>query len=167
MATPHAALDPHGAKSESRGDDMKAKELVAEFIQRCNSAASGAGGDPYELLAEDVDMSVQGRTMLAGEYPSREIVEKVLVGGVAPRVAKVNVEIDSIIGEGNKVATLLRTTGETTDGKIYNPKGQPGGCIFTVKGDEISQIRLFLDNTMVETVLLGRRYLPPSQTAEA
>ena len=82
------------------------------------------------------------------------------------RVAKANVEIDSIIGDGNKVATLLRTTGETTDGKIYNPKGQPGGCIFYVNADEISEIRLFLDNTMVEAVLLDRQYLPPSQVAE-
>ena len=147
---------------------MTPKELVAEFIRRCNAAASGgSGGDPYALLAEDVEVRVQGRTILSGDYPSREIVEKVLVGGVATRVAKANVEIVSIIGDGNKVATLLRTTGETTDGKIYNPKGQPGGCIFYVSGDEISEIRLFLDNTMVETVLLGRQYLPPSQAAEA
>ena len=147
---------------------MTPKELVTEFIQRCDTAASGdSGGDPFELLAEDVEVRVQGRTMLAGDYPSREIVKMVLVGAVATRVAKANVEIDSIISDGNRVATLLRTTGETTDGKTYNPKGQPGGCLFTVSGYEISQIRLFLDNTMVETVLLGRQYLPPSQAAEA
>ena len=147
---------------------MTPKELVTEFITRCDAAASGGSrGDPYALLAEDVDMRVQGRTVLAGEYPSREIVKRVLVGGVATLVAKANVEIDSIIGDGNKVATLLRTTGETTNGKIYNPKGDPGGCLFTVNGDEISGIRLFLDNTMVETVLYGRQYVPPSQAAEA
>jgi len=147
---------------------MAPKDLVSEFIRRCDAAASGSSGeDPYALLAKDVKVRVQGRTILAGDYPSREIVKKVLIGGVATRVAKANVEIDSIIGDGNKVATLLRTTGETTDGKIYNPKGQPGSCIFYVDGDEISKILLFLDNTMVETVLLGRQYLPPSQAAEA
>ena len=147
---------------------MTPKELVAEFIRSCDAAASGVGGgDPYGLLAEDVEVRVQGRTILSGDYPSREIVKMVLVGGVATRVAKANVEIISIIAEGNKVATLLRTTGETTDGKIYNPKGQPGACIFTVNGHEIAQILLFLDNTMVETVILDRRYVPPSQAAEA
>jgi len=146
---------------------MTPKEVVSEFIRRCDAAASGGGsGDPYELLAEDVELKVQGRTILSGEYPGREIVKMVLAGAVAPRVAKANVEIVALISEGNKVATQLKTTGETLDGKIYNPKGEPGGCVFYVDGDEISEAILFLDNTMVETVLLGRRYLPPSQATE-
>jgi len=147
---------------------MKPKEVVTEFVRRCDGALSGSGGgDPYELLAEDVELRVQGRTVLAGDYPSREIVKMVLVGGLESRVAKAHVAIDSIIADGNKVAAMLRTTGETTDGKIYNPKGDPGGCIFMVSGDEISKILLFLDNTMVETVLFGRRYVAPTQAAES
>ena len=146
---------------------MTPKELVAEFIRRCDAAASGSdAGDAYALLAEDVDVRVQGRTILSGDYPNREIVKMVLVGSVSPRVAKANVELDSMIADGNKVATLLKITGETPEGKVYNPNRDPGGCVFTVNGDEIAGINLFLDNTMVETVLLGRQYLPASQTAE-
>ena len=146
---------------------MTPKELVSEFILRCNAALSGGGsGDPYELLAEDVELRIKGRTVLAGDYPSHEIIKMVLAGALADRIAKANCEVTSLIADGNKVAALLRTTGETTDGKIYNPKGEPGGCIFYVNGDEISQIILFLDNTMVETVLMGRQYLPPREAKE-
>ena len=146
---------------------MTPKELVTEFIRRCDAALSGGGaGDPYELLADDVALNIKGRTVLAGDYPSHEIIKMVLVGGLADRVAKANCEIDSLIADGNKVAALLRTTGETTDGKIYNPKGDPGGCIFYANGDKISRIILFLDNTMVETVLMNRQYLPPNEAKE-
>ena len=147
---------------------MEPKELVSEFIRRCDGALSGGGGeDPYALLAEDVEVKVQGRTVLSGDYPTLEIVQMVLVGSLAPRVAKAHVELDSIIGQGNRVATLIRITGETTDGKIYNSKRDLGGCIFGVQDEQISQVVLFLDNTVVETVLLGRQYLPPSQEVEA
>ena len=147
---------------------MEPKELVSEFIRRCDAAVSGASGeDPYALLTEDVEVKVQGRTVLSGDYPTLEIVRMVLVGSLAARVAKAHVELDSMIGQGSRVATLLRITGETTDGQVYNSKRDLGGCIFGMAGDKISQIVLFLDNTVVETVLLGRQYLPTRQEAEA
>ena len=147
---------------------MEPKEVVTEFISRCDAGLAGReGGDPYALLAEGIELRIQGHTILAGDYVGREIIEKVLVGGLATRVAKARVELDSLIGDGAKVASLLRITGETIDGKVYNPKDDPGGYLFTVSGDQISQIRLFLDNTMVETVLYGRQYVAPELGEEA
>ena len=67
------------------------------------------------------------------------------------------------LGGGGFMLVHLATTGETVDGETYNPKAEVGGCVFGVRGDRIEEIILFPDNTMVETVIFGRRYLPPSQ----
>ena len=64
------------------------------------------------------------------------------------------------------MATLLVSTGRTTDGESYNPEGQPGGCVFGVEGDRIAEIILFPDDTLVETVILGRQYVSPAGGGE-
>ncbi|MCH2185055.1 hypothetical protein MK280_04215, partial [Myxococcota bacterium] len=102
-----------------------------------------------------------------GEHPSLEIVRRVLVDAVAEQVAEASVETIAMIGEGNRVAAKLRITGETHDGQIYNPKGEPSGSVFGVDSESITEVILFLDNTMIETVLLGRNYVSATQAGIA
>ena len=142
---------------------MTPKELVAEFISRCNAACRGDAADPYALLTEDVHVSVPGKTILSGEYPNKEIIQNVFVAAVAERMGEMHFDLSQVIGQGDRVATMVVTTGESVDGERYNPKGEVGGYVFGVRGDLIEEIVVFPDNTMVETVILGRRYLPPSE----
>ena len=138
---------------------MGAKELVEDFILRCDDALRGGDADPYSLMPPDVNVRVQGRTFISGEHPGLTIVKKVLVEVLAERVAKARVETLAIIGEGGRVATKLKVTGETFDGQVYNPDGEPCGCIFGVEEGLITEVVLYLDNVMVETVLIGRRFV--------
>lgn len=145
---------------------MTPKEVVGEFVARCNTACGGGSADPYAMLTEDVRVHLPGKTIISGEYPNKEIVENVLVAAVAERVEQANFELAQIVAQGDRVATLLVTTGKTIDGEVYNPEGQPGGCIFGVEGDQIREITLFPDDTLVETVILGRRYVRPARRKE-
>lgn len=138
---------------------MTPKEVVQDFITRCDDALCGGSSDPYALMADDVNVRVQGRTFIAGDHPNLTIVKKVLVDVVAERVREARVEVVSIIAQGHRVATKLKITGETYDGKVFNPKGEPCGGLFTVEGGVIKEAMLFLDNVMVETVLIGRVFV--------
>ena len=145
---------------------MTPKEIVTEFIARCDLAASGGNADPWAMLIDDVQVSLPGKTIISGEYPNKEIVQNVLVASVAERITGANVSISSLVAQGNRVAALLVTTGETVDGQTYNPKREPNGVTFGVKGHQIEEIVLFPDNTMIETVIMGRRYLPPTDASD-
>ena len=145
---------------------MTPKEVVTEFIARCDRAASGGDADPWAVLTDDVRVNLPGKTILSGEYPNKEIVQNVLVASVAERITSAKVSISSLVAQGDRVAALVVTTGKTVDGQTYNPKGEVNGVTFGVKGDQIEEIVLFPDNTMIETVIMDRRYLPPSEPAE-
>jgi hypothetical protein len=135
------------------------KECVRDFISRCDDALCGGESDPYSLMSNDVNVRVQGRTFISGDHPGLTIVRKVLVDVVAERVKAARVEVLAIISEGSRVATKLKITGETFDGKIFNPEGEPCGCIFGVEDGAIKEVILYLDNVMVETVLIGRQFV--------
>ena len=138
---------------------MEPKELVTNFILNCDEAFRGRDADPYGLLSPEVNVRVQGRTFISGDHPGLTIVRKVLVDVLAERVKVARVETLAIISEGGRVATKLKITGETFDGKVFNPEGEPCGCIFGVEDGAIKEVILYLDNVMVETVLIGRQFV--------
>ena len=142
------------------------QDIITDFVGRCDKAASGGGGaDPYELLTDDVVVTVNGTTPLSGRYPGQEIVRNILVDTAITRFKSANVSVEEFVGQGERVAALIKLTGESVDGKAYNPKGEVGGCVFGVKDGKIYEIFMFADTTMIEMVLFNRKYVPNNPDA--
>ncbi len=135
------------------------KEIIIEFIRRCDVAARGGDADPYVLLDKQVTFIVNGTTPLSGTFPGLTIIKLVLVNTVKKRVKRGTVSVEEFVGTGNRVATLLMITAETLDGKVYNESSETCGCLFEVKDGKISEIFLFPDTTLIETVIYNRKYV--------
>ena len=140
--------------------NMTARDIITEFVKRCDTAASGGIADPYALLDDNVSVMVNGTTPLSGHFPGLAIVKAILVDTAKDRVKKANVSIEEFVGTGDRVATLLKVQAETVDGKIYNELGDSCGCVFEVKNGKIVEIFFFPDTTLIETVIYNRRYVP-------
>jgi ketosteroid isomerase-like protein len=104
---------------------------------------------PYDLLSDDVIVTVNGTTPISGRFPGLAIVKGVLVDTVQERVASARVAVEECVGQGARVAALVTITGVTHQGRAYNEKGEPCGCVFEVRGDRL-----------IETVLFQRQYVP-------
>lgn len=137
------------------------QQTISEFIARCDSRMSGGGGeDPCALLTGDVVVTVNGTTPISGRFPGLDIVRGILVDTVAERMQRINVSVEEFVGRGERVASLLKITGETKAGKTYNEKGEVCGCVFGVADGKINEIFLFPDTTLIEMVLFNRKYVP-------
>jgi len=114
------------------------QKVISEFIARCDARMGGRGGaDPYALLAPNAVVTVNGTTPVSGRFPGLEIVKGILVDTVEERMSKINVSVEEFVGHGERVATLLKITGRTRQGKTYNEKGEVCGCVFEVKDGRI------------------------------
>jgi len=122
--------------------------------------SGGGGEDPYDLLTDDVVVTLNGTTPISGRFPNLEIVKGILVDTVEERMKHIHVSVEEYVGRDARVATLLKITGETKSGKTYNEKGEVCGCVFGVAKGKINEIFLFPDTTLIEMVLFNRKYVP-------
>lgn len=139
---------------------MSSKDIVREFIVRINDAVKGGRMDPFELLDEEVRVSVNGTTPLSGNYPDLQIVRNVLLSTAKRRIKSASIDLIDCIGTGKRVGTLLKITAQTVDNKTYNEAGDPAGCLFGVQDGKITEIHLFPDTTLIETVIFNREFVP-------
>lgn len=139
---------------------MSSKEIVREFIVRVNDVATGGRMNPFELLDENVSLLVNGTTPLSGHYPNLQIVRNVLLSTIKRRLKSASVSLIDCIGAGDRVGTLLQITARTLDKKTYNKAGDPAGCLFGVQHGKITEIHLFPDTTLIETVIFNREFVP-------
>ena len=131
-----------------------AKDVVREFVAHVNSAA----GD-WSLLAPDVVVTVNGTTPLSGRYTGIELVRGILVDTARTVIRTLEVEVDTLITTGSRVAALLRVSGVTVDGRSFNAEGRLCGCVFGIRGRVIDEVTLFPDTSLIEIALYRRRYV--------
>jgi ketosteroid isomerase-like protein len=131
-----------------------AKDAVRDFVAGVNAAAVD-----WSLLAPDAVVTVNGTTPLSGRYPGIELIRGILVDTARGVIRRLEVEIDTLIGTGSRVAALLRVSGLTTDGRSFNSEGRLCGCVFGVRGKLIDEIVLFPDTSLIEIALYRRRYV--------
>jgi ketosteroid isomerase-like protein len=139
---------------------MSSKDIVREFIVRVNDAMKGGRMDPFELLDEEVRVLINGTTPLSGNYPNLQIVRNVLLCTTKRRIKSASISLIDCIGTGKRVGTLLKITAQTVDNRTYNEAGDPAGCLFGVQDGKISEIHLFPDTTLIETVIFNREFVP-------
>ena len=133
-----------------------ARSIITEFIGRCNEATEAA----YELLSEDVIVTVNGTTPLSGRFPGLRVVKGILVDTARVVIARVKLTILEFVGAGYRVAVVLLVSGEAVDGECFNDEGRACGCVFTVDKGLITEILFFPDTSLIELVLYKRLFVP-------
>ncbi len=146
---------------------MTAKDMVAAFIRNVDAALRGGDGDPWRFLHPDLRVWINGTTPLSGCYPGLDIVRSVLIDTAAGVIDGARVRLIDMVGSGHRVGALLEIRAQARAGRTYNEAGDPAGCLFIIRDDRISDIRLFPDTTQIETVLFGRQFVPSRDRAAA
>ncbi len=139
---------------------MSAKAVVLAFIQRINEAVSGGRADPLALVDENLVVHVNGTTPLSGDYAGQRIVRNVLLNTAKRRIKSASVKLVDSISNGEQVATLLDIRALTFNERTYNDAGDPSGCLFRVRDGKISEIHLFPDTNLIETVVFNQVFVP-------
>ncbi|RIK95360.1 MAG: hypothetical protein DCC73_03010 [Proteobacteria bacterium] len=141
--------------------DTPAKQAVSDFITKLDAFLKGEAVNISPLLNDNVVVQVSGSSSISGRFPGKKIVRRVLAETVLSRINKNtwSVSLDRMIGAGPRIATLLTITGETIEGRVYNPDRFDCGCIFEVKDHLITEIWLFPDIREIETILFGRIFV--------
>lgn len=140
--------------------NTNSRDIVSEFISRCDIALSGGDADPYELLDDGLTLIVNGMTPISGYFPGLSFIKAMFLDAVKMRVNRANLFLEELVGTGNRVGSLLKVKAETVDGKIYNENEDSCGCVFEVIDGKITEIFFFPDTTLIETVLYNRKYVP-------
>ncbi|MBD2099776.1 nuclear transport factor 2 family protein [Leptolyngbya sp. FACHB-261] len=100
----------------AQSDEVKNKEIVRQGFARW---ASGTGSF-FDLLADDVEWTITGRSPISKTYTSRK---QFLEEAIAPINERLSVRIvprlRGIYAEGNMVIALWDGTGTAKDGKPY------------------------------------------------
>ena len=89
-----------------------------------------------------------------------ELVRGILVDSARVVIQSLEVEIRELVGQGSRVAALLKLSGRNSGGVAFNEEGHLCSCVFSVVAGRIEEISLFPDTMLIETALYGRRYVP-------
>ena len=136
------------------GTSEAAKSVVTEFLARLN-----ARGDAAALLSGAAVVTVNGTTPLSGRYTGLAMVRGILVDTARDVIASLDVEIDRLIGTGSRIAALLRLSGSTRAGAIFNAERRCCGAVFGVADGLIDEIILYPDTSLIEIALYRRRFV--------
>jgi ketosteroid isomerase-like protein len=121
--------------------------------------SAGDADAAFALFAEDVVYDLKGSTPVSGVYRGLdEIVERFFVPWRKQIDGDLVVEIDELIGEGERVVALGRGVAKTIYGLPYN---NDYAFAFTVKGGKITAVAEFLDTALVETAAYGKKLVAP------
>ncbi|MFB3814096.1 MAG: hypothetical protein ACE14L_08280 [Terriglobales bacterium] len=135
------------------------RDIVREFIARCDEAGRGGTADPYALLDENVNVMVNGTTALSGQFPNLECVRSILVNTAKARIRSAHFSVTEFVGSGSRLAALLMITAQTVDGRTYNQEQKPCGAVFTVVDGKIRAIQLYPLTSQIETVLFHKTFV--------
>lgn len=141
-------------------------DIVADFVGRIDAVLHGRPADPYELLTDDAVVVVNGTTPLSGAYFGQDEIRKILVATAALRIRSGEVAILDSISDGQRVGVFLKIKAASRNGRIYNAAGDPAGCYFRLRGDQICEVRFYPDTTQVETQIYGRSFVPNSANVD-
>lgn len=125
------------------------KQIVRDYFQ-----ALGAGDleKALGLASEDFTFILEGTTTYSGTYSGQEAVKGFFatIAGAIDFENGVEVEIQDMIAEGDKVVVQSAGTMTSTSGKPYNNRY----ChIFTVRDGKITQDNEYLDTALVTAAL--------------
>ena len=123
------------------------KKIVQQFYE------AGNRGDMetcFELIANDIEWTNMGKTLLSGTYCGKtELMEKLLGPLFGELKQGIYMEVHRLVAEGDYVVAQTSGTAETLDGKPYNNSY----CwIIEVQNGKFVEVTEYLDTELVTSV---------------
>lgn len=130
---------------------MKPRDVAKRFIdfaERMDSLSA------FSMLAEDGSYTVIGTTQISRTYRGRKDVLENLGAIFSSFIELPVLKFQEPIVDGNRVVLLAKGVGRGPTG----PYNQPYyAFVTTVRGEEFSEIIEFMDTTMMETGIFGKK----------
>ena len=123
------------------------KKIVQQFYE------AGNRGDMetcFELIADDIEWTNMGNTVLSGTYCGKtELMEKLLSPLFGELKQGIHMQVHRLVAEGDYVVAQTSGTAETLDGKPYNNSY----CwIIKVQNGKFVEVTEYLDSELVTSV---------------
>ena len=123
------------------------KKIVQQFYE------AGNRGDMetcFELIADDIEWTNMGNTVLSGTYCGKtELMEKLLGPLFGELKQGIHMQVHRLVAEGDYVVAQTSGTAETLDGKPYNNSY----CwIIKVQNGKFVEVTEYLDSELVTSV---------------
>ena len=123
------------------------KKIVQQFYE------AGNRGDMetcFELIADDIEWTNMGNTVLSGTYCGKtELMEKLLGPLFGELKQGIHMQVHRLVAEGEYVVAQTSGTAETLDGKPYNNSY----CwIIKVQNGKFVEVTEYLDSELVTSV---------------
>ena len=124
------------------------KRRVEEFFTLSNAGETDAC---FALFSDDLVWTDMGTSRFAGTYRGKHAVMTQLLGPLfASLEGGITMEIEDMIGEGDKVVVQARGSAKTRDGQEYNNVY----CqVFTLRDNKIIEVVEYCDTALIQQVL--------------
>jgi ketosteroid isomerase-like protein len=133
------------------GDIEAQKAIVRDWAERAGSS------DRWHNFAPDFEWTMIGTTPVSGlMVGARGVAEQMAPFGA--RMAKLEVTIDALIGEGDTVVKIAHSDGLTKDGTPYRNQY---ATTFRFEDGKVVEVVEYLDTALIETAVFGRTLSDP------
>jgi uncharacterized protein len=128
-------------------------DLVLSFFELMNSRDPARMAEAVGLLADDATYWIPGDWPNAGTFTKAQVAEMVKAG-TDVFDGQLDISIQGITAEGERVAVEMESNGRFRDGRPYNNSYH---WLFVVRGGQIRTIKEYTD-----TAYANRAYYGPS-----
>jgi len=127
-----------------------------ETVQRWfDLVAQGKAQEAFALFTDDVIYNLRGTTPVSGVYRGlRSIVDDFFTPWRKQIVGEIDLTVDELIGDGDRVVALARGKATTVH---HVPYDNDYAFVFRLRGGKISEVIEYLDTALVETAAYGKK----------
>jgi uncharacterized protein len=112
-------------------------------VQRSFDAWIAGTGNPFELLAEDANWTIEGNSAASGTYPTKEAFLRDVIRPFNARMAVgIKPTVRSITADADRVVILFDARGTARDGKPYV---NSYAWFFQMAGGHVAKANAFFD----------------------
>lgn len=118
-------------------------------IEKAFQAWRDGKGGPYELLAENVNWTITGRSLAARTYPEKESFMGEVIRPFNARMLErlVPTKVHELVVDGDRIVIRFDAAGVATDGQSYV---NTYAWFLTIQGDRIVNAVAFFDSIAFE-----------------
>ena len=128
------------------------REIVQSWF---DLIAQGNAQAAFALFSDDVKYVLKGTTPVSGTYRGlKQIVDDFFTPWRKQIVGEMALEVDELIGDGDRVVALARGKAKTVHGLPYD---NDYAFVFGLRGGKITEVLEYLDTALVETAAYGKK----------
>ena len=127
------------------------KKVVQQFW---DDFSAGDFEGAFQLLADDIVLTVQGSHGLSGTYRGKDELRSKVLEPELELIEPLKVTVQELIAEGNTVVCLA--AGSTRAKKTGKPYNNQYAMVYRIRNGKIAEIIEYLDTALTETVMFGK-----------